>query len=95
MRHFQDNWSDFRHLKVLSYHDTKDDMMTDNTSLTDPTILLPVQDGNVADSRKQGVIFFACNSVSISLLSLMRVSQLTHASFQKNIISSCRNHLNQ
>ena len=32
-------------------------MMTDTTSPTDPTILLPVQDGNVADSRKQGVKF--------------------------------------
>jgi len=56
-RHFQDNWSNFRHLKVLSYYDTKGDMMTDTTALTDPTILLPVQDGNVADSRKQGVNF--------------------------------------
>jgi hypothetical protein len=25
-RYFQDHWSDFRHLKILSFHDTKGDM---------------------------------------------------------------------
>lgn len=27
-RHFQDCWYDFRHLKVLRFHDTKGDMIT-------------------------------------------------------------------
>ena len=57
IRHFQDCWYDFRHLKVLSFHDTKGDMITNTTSPSDPTILLPVQDGNAADQRKQGVKF--------------------------------------
>ena len=56
-RHFQDCWYDFQHLKVLSFHDTKGDMMTSTTSPNVPTILLPVQDGNSADCRKQGVKF--------------------------------------
>jgi hypothetical protein len=56
-RHFQDNWSDFRHLKVLSFHDTKGDMMTNTTDPTNPAVLLPVQDGNINDFRKQGVKF--------------------------------------
>jgi hypothetical protein len=42
----------------LSYHDTKGDMMTNTTSPTDPTILLPEQDGSASDQRKQGVKFF-------------------------------------
>jgi hypothetical protein len=54
-RYFQDHWSGFRHLKVLSFHDTKGDMMTNTTDPTNPAVLLPVQDGNVNDCRKQGV----------------------------------------
>ena len=56
-RYFQDHWYYFRHLKILSFHDTKGDMMSDTTSKTEPARLLPVQDGNVADCRKQGVKF--------------------------------------
>ena len=48
-RHFQDNWSDFCHLKVLSFHDTKGDMMTNTTDTTNPAVILPVQDGNAND----------------------------------------------
>ena len=33
-------------------------MITNTTNLTDPTRLLPVQDGNVNNCRKQGVKFF-------------------------------------
>jgi len=33
-RYFQDHWSDFRHLKILSFHDTKGDMISDTTSKT-------------------------------------------------------------
>jgi hypothetical protein len=51
-RYFQDHWSGFRHLKVLSFHDTKGDMMSNTTNATDPARLLPVQDGNVADCCK-------------------------------------------
>ena len=41
-RNFQDHWFDFCHLKILSFHDTKGDMMTNTTNPTDPTRLLPV-----------------------------------------------------
>jgi hypothetical protein len=51
-RYFQDHWAGFRHLKVLSFHDTKGDMMSNTTNATDPARLLPVQDGNVADCCK-------------------------------------------
>jgi hypothetical protein len=51
-RYFQYHWSDFRHFKVLSFHGTKGDMMTNTTDLTNPAILLPVQDGNANDQQK-------------------------------------------
>ena len=35
-RHFQDNWSNFRHLKVLSFHDTNGDLMTKTKDPTTP-----------------------------------------------------------
>ena len=57
LRHFQDSWYDFQYLKVLSFHDIKGDIMTNTTDQNDPTILLPVQDGNVANFRKQSVKF--------------------------------------
>ena len=63
-RHFQDHWSGFCHLKVLSFHDTKGDMMTTTADPTDPTRLLPVQDGNVNNCRKQGVQFFLCATLN-------------------------------
>ncbi len=50
-RYFQDHWYDFRYLKILSFHDTKGDMMSNTTSKTEPARLLPVQDGNVANCR--------------------------------------------
>ena len=56
-RYFHDHWADFRHLKILSFHDTKGDMISNTTSMTDPVRLLPVQDGNAANCCKQGVKF--------------------------------------
>ena len=72
-RHFQDHWSDFRHLKVLSFYDTKGDMMSDTTSKTDSARLLPLQDGNVADCRKQG-FKFVCVQLRLDFLTLAIVS---------------------
>ena len=63
-RFFQDNWYNSRHLKVLSFHDTKGDMMTKTTDPANPAVLLPVQDGNVTDCRKQGVKFARCGKAT-------------------------------
>jgi hypothetical protein len=57
LRHYQDGWYNFRCLKVLSFHDVKGDIITNTTAPANPTILLPVQDGNIADCRKQNVKF--------------------------------------
>jgi hypothetical protein len=77
-RYFQYHWSDFRHLKVLSFHDTKGDMMSNTTNATDPARLLPVQDGNVADCCKQGVKFVHVQ-LRLDFLSLAIASVATHS----------------
>jgi len=77
-RYFQDHWAGFRHLKVLSFHDTKGDMMSNTTNATDPARLLPVQDGNVADCCKQGVKFVRVQ-LRLDLSSLAIASVATHS----------------
>jgi hypothetical protein len=77
-RHFQDCWYDFRHLKVLRFHDTKGDMMTNTTNSADPTRLLPIQDGKVADCRKQG-IKFVCVQLRLDFSSLANAGVTNHS----------------
>ncbi len=92
-RYFQDHWSNFRHLKILSFHDTKGDMMSDTTSKTEPARLLPVQDGNVADCRKQGSNLFVCNYVWTSRPLLLGVFHPNLLYSWRNITSSCHKQL--
>jgi len=56
-RYYQDSWYNFKCLKVLRFHDIKGDIITNTTAPQGPTILLPVQDGNVVGCRKQNVKF--------------------------------------
>ena len=51
------NWSNFQYLKILSWHDEKGTRINNTTIPGDSSILLPVQDGNVADCRSPGVKF--------------------------------------
>ncbi len=76
-RYLQDNWFNFRHLKILSFHDTKVDMMTNTTNPTDPTRLFSVQDGNVNDCHKQGVKF-VCLQLCLDFSSLAIASVMTN-----------------
>jgi hypothetical protein len=56
-RHFNDHWMCFQNLTILSFHDLAGAIINDTTSPADPQVLLPVQDGNLADCRSQGVRF--------------------------------------
>ena len=78
-RHFQDCWYNFWHLRVLSFHDTKGDMITNTTSTTDLTILLPAQDqdGSAADQRKQGVKI-VCMQLRLDFYPLANTGVTTH-----------------
>ncbi len=56
-RHFHDHWMSFQNLTILSFHDSAGAIINGTTSATDPQVLLPVQNGNLADCRSQGVRF--------------------------------------
>jgi hypothetical protein len=56
-RHFHDHWMCFQNLTILSFHDLAGALINDTTSPTDPQVLLPVQDGNLANCCSQGVRF--------------------------------------
>ena len=77
-RYFYDHWFEFCHLKVLSFHDTKGDMITNTKDATNPAVLLPVQDGPVNDCHKQGVKF-VCVQLRLDFSSLAIASVTTHS----------------
>ena len=56
-RFFYDNWFDFTKLTILSFHNQKGTIMSNTTDPADPTVLLPVINGAVANCRKKDVKF--------------------------------------
>jgi hypothetical protein len=56
-RKLSKNWSNFQYLTILSWHNDKGDRINDTTTAVDTSVLLPVQDGAVADCRSSGVKF--------------------------------------
>ena len=52
LRYFYDRWCDFTHLQILSFHNTQGDEVNNTTTAADPSVLLPAQNGPVADCRK-------------------------------------------
>jgi hypothetical protein len=52
LQFFQDSWFDFSLLQILSFHNDADGQVNDTTTVADPAILLPLQDGLVNDCRK-------------------------------------------
>jgi len=56
-RKLSKNWSNFQYLKILSWHDEEGACINNLTIPGDSSILLPIQDGNIADCRSAGVKF--------------------------------------
>ena len=56
-RFFYDSWFNFSKLTISSFHNVKGNIMTTTTTQADPSILLPVIDGAVANCRKKDVKF--------------------------------------
>jgi hypothetical protein len=54
---FQDQWYDFNCLTILSFHSNNGDVNEVTTTATNINILLPVQDGNVANCCRQNIKF--------------------------------------
>jgi hypothetical protein len=56
-RYFYNCWMSFNNLTILSFHDSAGNIIDNTTTPRDPQILLPVQDGNLANFLSQGVRF--------------------------------------
>jgi hypothetical protein len=56
-RFFYDSWFDFLKLTILSFHNVKGNIVLDTTDAGDPAILLPIQDGILANCRMKDVKF--------------------------------------
>ncbi len=70
---FYDKWFNFSKLTILSFHNAKGNIMTTTTKTADPTVLLPVQDGILADCRKKDVKFVRVQ-LTIDYSSLINVT---------------------
>jgi hypothetical protein len=57
LRFFNNHWCDFCHLTILSFHTTTGDVIEDSTTAADPDVLLPVQDGNIAQCWRPNIKF--------------------------------------
>ncbi len=57
LRHFDDHWRNFRNLTILSWHNSTGAMLNNTTVPGDSSVLLPIQNGLVADCRQQDVMF--------------------------------------
>ncbi len=54
---FYDSWFDFSKLTILSFHNIKGNIVQDTMDAADPAILLPIQDGVLADCHKKEIKF--------------------------------------
>ena len=56
-RYFDRNWCNFAHLSILSFHNDAGTQVVDSVTAGDASILLPVQDGAVANCRRANIKF--------------------------------------
>ena len=57
LRHFQDHWMNFRNLTIISWHDSTGTVINNTTVGGDPSILLPIQNGALANCGQPDVKF--------------------------------------
>jgi hypothetical protein len=69
---FQDHWCDFSRLTILSFHSVNGDVNKGTTTAADTNILLPVQDGNIANCCRQNIKFMRVQ-LSIDFVSLINL----------------------
>jgi hypothetical protein len=56
-RHLNKYWHNFSNLTILSFHNLAGNQLNTTTTADNPQVLLPVQDGNLADGCSQDVCF--------------------------------------
>ena len=57
LRHFNDHWRNFQNLTISSWHNSVGNIINNTTMPADPAVLLPIQNGVLADCRQQDVRF--------------------------------------
>ena len=71
LRHFQDHWTNFRNLTIISWHDSAGTIINNTTVVGDPSTLLPVPNGPSAACRQPDVKFVRVQ-VSVDYTYVMR-----------------------
>jgi hypothetical protein len=56
-QYFQEQWMDFTHLAILSFHQSNGNRIDDTTVAGSPEVLLPIIDGSAAACRKPDIKF--------------------------------------
>ena len=51
------NWYNFTHLTIISWHDGRGRVINNTAVAGNPAVLLPIQNGNIAECRAEGVTF--------------------------------------
>ena len=69
-RYFNEQWMDFAHLVIHSFHKAQGNRIDDTTTASNPQVLLPVQDSDKAQCRKQDV-WFVCVQCTLDFGSLV------------------------
>jgi hypothetical protein len=69
-RHFDRNWCNFAHLSILSFHNNAGAQVVDLVTAADPSNLLPVQDGAMANCRRAN-IKFVCVQLNLDFAMLV------------------------
>jgi hypothetical protein len=70
---FYDSWFDFSKLTILSFHNIKGNIVSNTTEAANPAFLLPIQDGVLADCRKNDVKF-VCVQLTINYSTFVNVN---------------------
>jgi hypothetical protein len=69
-RHFDRNWCNIAHLSILLFYNNARAQVLDSVTAADPSILLPVQDGAVANCHRAN-INFVCVQLNLDFATLV------------------------
>ncbi len=84
---FFDSWFDFSKLTILSFHNVKGNIVSDTTEVANPAVLLPVQDGVLADCCTKDVKFVRVQ-LTIDYFTFVNVNPAGPTICRRSIVSN-------
>ncbi len=72
-RYFANRWYSFDHLTIMSFHNSEGTIINDTTTAANAQILLPVQNGVIANCRQQDIKFVRVQC-TVDFISLVTVN---------------------